>query len=166
MSDKQKLVVSTNKARELVRRGVQRVLCLRVGKARLLEWSRATDDWRPLANDALLDDRCFARPLPVRARFEPAGDEAVVAALKARRVPALEALLAEGEAKGRAEGEARGLGPLHRQFERRLGRALTGGEGAELGRRLGTLGPTRLGDVVLDLAPAALGARLADPHAR
>ncbi len=113
VSDKQKLAVTTKKARELVGRGVRRVFCLRVGKGRLLEWSRETDDWQPLANDAELDDRCFARPLPVRALLEAAaGDAAVVAALAARRVPALEALLAEsrteGEAKGKAEGRAEG----------------------------------------------------------
>ncbi len=78
----------------------------------------------------------------------------------------LEQGLERGLEQGRAEGEARGLGPLHRQFARRLGRALTAAEAAELGRRLGALGPERLGDVVLDLAPAALGAWLADPHAR
>ncbi|HEU4404300.1 MAG TPA: hypothetical protein VFS43_03275 [Polyangiaceae bacterium] len=109
VSDKQKLVVSTKKARELVRRGVRRVFCLRVGQKRLLEWSRETDGWRPLAGDAQIVDRCLARPLPVRALLDVASaGEAVVAALKARHVPALEALEAKSKAEGRAEGEARG----------------------------------------------------------
>jgi putative restriction endonuclease len=109
LSDKQALSVATKKARELARRGVRRVFCLRVGAGRLLEWSRATDGWQPLANGASVDDRCLVRPLAVRALVDAAaGDASVVAALRARRVPALEALLREEEAKGRAEGEARG----------------------------------------------------------
>jgi hypothetical protein len=109
VADRQALAVPTSKARELVRRGVRRVFCLLVGKGRLLEWSRETAGWQPVGPSAALADRCFAQPLPVRALLEAAAsDEAVVAALRARRVPALEALLAEGEAKGRAEGEAKG----------------------------------------------------------
>jgi Putative restriction endonuclease len=113
VSDKQKLAVSTKKARELVRRGVRRVFCLRVGRKRLLEWSRESDDWQPVDDGAAIVDRCLARPLPVRALLGAvSADEAVVAALAARRVPALEALVAageaEGEARGRAKGEAKG----------------------------------------------------------
>jgi Uma2 family endonuclease len=105
IASRQALSVPTNKARELVRRGVRRVFCLMVGRKRVLEWSRATDGWQPLDHKDALEDRCLVRPLPVRALLDAAaGDEAVVAALQARRVPALEALLAEGEAKGRAEG--------------------------------------------------------------
>lgn len=56
---------------------------------------------------------------------------------------------------GRSEGVGKGLGPVERQFARRLGRPITAAEHAELLRRLDTLGPERIGDVVLDLAPAA-----------
>ena len=109
ISDQQRLAVSTKKARELVRRGVRRVFCLRVGHSRLLEWSRETDGWQAVADDASIEDRCFARPLPARALLGgTTADEAVVGALRARKVPALETALAEGEARGRAEGEARG----------------------------------------------------------
>lgn len=109
LSDKQALSVATKKARALVKRGVRRVFCLRVGPGRLLEWSRETDAWQPLANEASIDDRCLVRPLSVRALIDAAaGDEAVVAALKVRRVPALEALVAEGQTQARAEGHAEG----------------------------------------------------------
>ncbi len=69
-------------------------------------------------------------------------------------------------AQGRTEGRTEGLGPVERQFARRLGRPITAAEHAELLRRLDTLGPDRIGDVVLDLAPDALAAWLADPDAR
>lgn len=55
---------------------------------------------------------------------------------------------------------------LTHQFERRLQRELTASERATLRARLVTLGPDRLGDVVLDLDTAALAAWLADADAR
>ena len=59
-----------------------------------------------------------------------------------------------------------GLSPLVRQFERRFSRPLTAAEHATLLTRLSTVGPDRLGDVVLDLDAPALEAWLADPAAR
>jgi len=73
-----------------------------------------------------------------------------------------ERLMAEGEKRGLKQG----LAPLVRLYERRLGRALAEGERTALSKRLGTLGPERLGDVVLDLAPQELASWLADPNAR
>ena len=74
----------------------------------------------------------------------------------------VERLMAEGEKRGLDQG----LAPLVRLFERRLGRALAEGERTALSKRLATLGPERLGDVVLDLAPQELASWLADPNAR
>ncbi len=73
-----------------------------------------------------------------------------------------ERLMAEGEKRGLNQG----LAPLVRLYERRLGRALAEGERTALSKRLGTLGPERLGDVVLDLSPQELASWLADPNAR
>ena len=72
----------------------------------------------------------------------------------------------EGRREGHREGHREGLGPLVRQFERRLSRSLTEAEQLTLVGRLDTVGPARLGDVVLDLDTAALSAWLADPDAR
>jgi hypothetical protein len=72
----------------------------------------------------------------------------------------------KGREEGLQKGREEGISPLARLCERRLGRSLTEGERGELRRRLGTLGPARLGDVVLDLAPHALDAWLADPAAQ
>jgi hypothetical protein len=81
-----------------------------------------------------------------------------------------ERLMAEGEKRGLnqglKQGLEKGLAPLVRLYERRLGRALAEGERTALSKRLGTLGPERLGDVVLDLAPQELASWLADPNAR
>jgi len=68
--------------------------------------------------------------------------------------------------KNQEAGLAQGLLPLQRQFTRRLGRVLTEAERATLLARFDTVGPDRLGDVVLDLDPDALGQWLADPAAR
>jgi hypothetical protein len=72
----------------------------------------------------------------------------------------------DAELRGRNEGIAAGLAPLVRQFERRIGRALTATEHDALRGRLRSLGAERLGDVVLDLASDALAGWLADPAAR
>jgi hypothetical protein len=67
--------------------------------------------------------------------------------------------------QGEEKGLEKGIGPLAHQFERRLARALTSAERGVLVRRLGTLGPERLGDLVLDFTPEALAAWLAAPDA-
>ena len=73
----------------------------------------------------------------------------------------------EAARKGdREEGREEGLAPLVHLFERRLKRPLSTEERGVLQARLSTHGPARLGDVVLDLDPAALTAWIADPEAR
>jgi exonuclease VII small subunit len=54
---------------------------------------------------------------------------------------------------------------VEHQFERRLRRALTDAERDTVRARFTTLGPERLGDVVLDLEGDALAAWIADPAA-
>ena len=96
--------VPSEKARELARRGVRRIFCVVLKNRRVLEWSRATDGWSFLPEDFVIDDPCFATPLPVRALLDGAEvDRAVVAALEKR------GLLAELETRAREEGRARGL---------------------------------------------------------
>jgi flagellar biosynthesis/type III secretory pathway protein FliH len=72
----------------------------------------------------------------------------------------------EGRREGRQEGRQEGLAPLVRQFERRLGRALTDKERERIDKRLKRLGADRLGDVVLDLSSEELATWLATPRAR
>jgi len=109
VTDQQAISVPTRKARLLVARGVRRVFCLLVKRRQVMEWSREMDDWKPLANDAVIEDRCLLRPLRVEALLDAAeADAAVAQALLDRHVPVLERALAEREAKGKAEGKAEG----------------------------------------------------------
>lgn len=69
----------------------------------------------------------------------------------------------EGLQQGQQQGQQMAL--LH-QFARKLGRPLTSEERSRIVARIDTLGPDRLGDVILDLSPTALDAWLADPESR
>jgi hypothetical protein len=71
----------------------------------------------------------------------------------------VEALQREAMEKGAANAFAR-------LFERRLRRTLREDEQARLRERVETLGPDRVGDVVLDLSADELATWLADPKAR
>jgi len=102
--NEQALAVQTTKARELVRRGVRRVFCVVVAKRKILEWSRETDSWAATPLETL-DDPCFARPVPTAAILGASTDDAVAAALRAKRHPAFE----EARNAGREEGKAEGL---------------------------------------------------------
>lgn len=55
---------------------------------------------------------------------------------------------------------------LVHQFERRIARPLTEAERATVRERFDSVGPSRLGDVVLDMRPAELSAWLSDPDAK
>jgi Uma2 family endonuclease len=95
---------ATRKASGLAERGVRRVFCLDLRRDQLLEWDRAAGDWRALAANDAIDDRCFVRPLPVAALLDAAArDDAVARALLAKRNPVIERAVAKGEARGRAE---------------------------------------------------------------
>ncbi len=107
---KQRLSVAKRKAKKLVARGVDRVFALALKSNRALEWDRRTDDWRPVHLDEHIVHACLSAPLPIRAMLDAAGaDEAVLAALEARRPDLVARIEARGEARGRAEGEVRGI---------------------------------------------------------
>ena len=74
--------------------------------------------------------------------------------------------LQQGVQQGLQQGVQQGLQPILHQMTRKLGRPVSPEERAVLRRRFDTLGPDRLGDVVLDLPATALAAWLADPEAR
>lgn len=68
---------------------------------------------------------------------------------------------------GRQQGMQQGQRTtLLRQIAHKLARPLTDEERARVAARLDSLGPDRLGDVVLDLSPTALADWLADPDAK
>jgi hypothetical protein len=78
----------------------------------------------------------------------------------------IDAIENRGLERGRSEGRQQGLELVVHLFGRKLGRPLTDRQRATILRRLDTLGPDRLGDVVLDLDTAALAAWLANPRAQ
>ncbi len=105
----QPLAVPTRKARQLVGRGVERVIALVLAKNRALEWDGRLGRWRHLHLDERITHPCFEPSLPVRALLETArADEAVLAALESRRPDLVARIEARGEARGELAGEARG----------------------------------------------------------
>ena len=74
-------------------------------------------------------------------------------------------LYRRGRDDGKREGVQEGLSPLLHLFERKLARKLTEAERDVLRRRLESVGPDRLGDVVFDLDGPALAAWVATPDA-
>jgi hypothetical protein len=148
--------------------GTRWVWVVRLVGARRVEVHERGEAMRVVdADSTLTAPGVLALPVPARALFDPdAAHEVTLRNLLSRKgYDSLDALRAEARRGGRKEGLDAGLRPLEHLFSRRLGRALSAAEHGELLRRLGTLGPARLGDVVLDLTPDALAAWLADPDA-
>jgi Uma2 family endonuclease len=97
------------KAKKLTSRGVRRVFAVDVTRKRAVEWSTETDSWRILDQDALLEDRAFAAPLPVAALVSAAkADDAMARALLAKQNPVLVAALLDEHSTGKLEGKAEG----------------------------------------------------------
>ena len=153
------------KIRELLAAGTRWVWVVRLVGPRRVEVHSADAAMRLVGADESLEaPGVLALPVPVRALFDrDAAHEVTLRNLLASKGYAdLEALRQEG----RGEGLKEGLAPLLRLFQRRLGRALSESERAAVALHLDRVGPDRLGDVVLDLAPAELAAWVADSDAR
>ena len=165
--DTERMSHATDKVEKFAARGVRRLFAIRVAARKVYEWDHPHHDWTELAEDAVIADRCFRVPVPVKALIDRVlADDTVARALIARGNRVLVEALAQREDKGRKEGLDQGFGPLVHQFERRLRRTLSEEERGVLQGRLGSHGPARLGDVVLDLDSETLAAWLADPDAR
>ncbi|MFO0708783.1 MAG: Uma2 family endonuclease [Sandaracinus sp.] len=122
---KQRLSAARRKAKKLVARGVERVFALVLRRERALEWDRGTGDWRPLHLDEQIVHRSLAAPLPVRALLDTArADEAVLAALGARRPDLIARIEARARALGRREGVADGAREAERGAVRQTVEAL------------------------------------------
>ncbi|HXU33386.1 MAG TPA: hypothetical protein VN851_22690 [Thermoanaerobaculia bacterium] len=99
------------KAEEMCRRGVRRIFAIFVqGPRRVCEWSPENRRWMPLEAGGRIDDPCLITPLAVSALLDAAqADDAVVAALKAKRNPEILKLEAAAESKGEARGTAEAI---------------------------------------------------------
>jgi Uma2 family endonuclease len=112
------------KAASLTRRGVRRVFAIDVQRERGLEWSRITNAWEILADDAVIDDRALVLPLPVTELVSAGrGSVAMARALVASNNEVIVAVRDEGRVDGLAEAiiavlEGRGLTPTDEQHAR------------------------------------------------
>lgn len=107
---------AAGKARSLAGRGVRRVFAIDVERVRAFEWSPELGTWSILDPDASIGDPALAVPLPVPVLLQAAkADDAVAAALLAKRNPVLEAALDAAEARGIHQGQRALLLRLLRQ---------------------------------------------------
>jgi hypothetical protein len=156
----------TERAEDLVARGVRRVFAILVKKREVSEWRAG--GWTRLAPEAAIEDACLVRPLAVGALLDAAADDAVARALVDKGNPVIAMLREDEHRAGREEGLREGqLVTVARMFQKRLGRDLRGPERAALAEKLDRLGVEGLDDARDALAGEALAAWLvADDHAR
>jgi hypothetical protein len=107
--DKQAPSVPTKKAMDLAARGVRRVFAVFVRDQQLAEWSRERERWEPIEPGALIEDRCFVRPIRAGALVSSLlADDEVARALLVKRPPAIQAAIEESRTEGVAAGLAEG----------------------------------------------------------
>ena len=95
------------KAEDLTTRGVRRVFAIFVKVGKVCSWENRR--WRELSLAGVIQDRCFSRPVLVRALLDAGeADNAVAQALVDKQNPIIEAVRAKGEAKGEAKGRVEG----------------------------------------------------------
>jgi flagellar biosynthesis/type III secretory pathway protein FliH len=103
------LARAAEKAALLAARGVRRVFAVDVERQRALEWSHETGSWQVLPDAGAIEDEVFVAPLPVEALVRAAkADDAVAAALLAKRNPVIVAARAESRKEGFEQGLERG----------------------------------------------------------
>ena len=91
------------KAGKLTGRGVRRVFAIDVERERVLEWSTVLGQWSILDLTSTIADPALAVALPVAALVDAArADDAIVAALRAKRHAEFLAEREEGREEGRA----------------------------------------------------------------
>lgn len=100
---------AARKARALATRGVRGVYAVDVERQRALVWSRETNTWSMLPRDGTIEDPALALPLPIHALVAAAkADDAIAAALIAKKNPVIEEAIRAGEERGEKAGEKRG----------------------------------------------------------
>lgn len=99
----------SDKTRQLIARGVRRAFLIDTNQRSVSEWSRQTDGWVRLGDEAVIDDPCLAVPVPARALLDEATNEDVVAeAMVARNNPIIAHAVSDAEQRGEQRGELRG----------------------------------------------------------
>jgi hypothetical protein len=75
----QSLADVTERAEDLIARGVRRVVAIFVREGKISEWSPRKGEWKDLDLDGSLHDRVLATPLPLRGLLEAVIADDVVA---------------------------------------------------------------------------------------
>ena len=154
----------TAKVRALAMRGVRRLFYIRVSDRAVHEWQRATGAWARFADDAVIEDRCFRVPIPVRALVNRVlADNTVARALIAAGNEVIVGAVQEGRREGREEGRGEVFALLCAE---KLGRALSDTEQTSLREKITTLGAGPVGKAVMGLDGDALARWIVDPSAR
>jgi hypothetical protein len=101
----------TERAEDLITRGVRRVVAIFVRENKIREWSPQESAWQDLDLDGSLHDPVLATPLPLRALLEAAAaaDDVVARALLAKNNGVLVAAKTESRQEGVTEGRRDGL---------------------------------------------------------
>jgi len=119
--------------------------------------AQALEILRTQSSPREFEELCAAMAVLAATNRRVKGLEDVVTSSVSERLVMQNWIYREGRKEGRKEGRRQGqLQAFAHQFERRLGRPLTTTERQTLASRLAKLGPTRVGDVVLDRSPEAL----------
>ncbi|MFV8750832.1 hypothetical protein ACNOYE_09815 [Nannocystaceae bacterium ST9] len=100
----------TERAEDLVNRGVRRMIAVFVKDGSVREWSRERNDWITLPADGVIDDPTLVRPVEVRALLDAAAaDDALVDALERKGNPRLARLVDQGREAALESGRRQGL---------------------------------------------------------
>ena len=110
----------SDKAEDLIGRGVRRVFGIFVKTGQACEWSNDTQKFVPLDPTGVLDDELFVRPIAVKALIDHAASEVEVAkALITKKNPEIVKLKhnaeQHGHKKGFDEGHKKGLDEGHKE---------------------------------------------------
>jgi len=99
----------TEKAEDLMQRGVRRVFAVFVKTGDIREWSRSKNEFVAMNKNATFDDPLFIRPIRVQALVDATLAEAeVVRALEVKGNPELARIHREGQQAGHKEGHKEG----------------------------------------------------------
>jgi len=108
--NEQSLPDITQKAEDLIARGVRRVVAIFVKNGEVSEWSAKTGSWQKLDPGATFSDATLTRPMRVRELLDAAeADNAVARALLAKKNPVLLSASNESRAEGHTDGLREGL---------------------------------------------------------
>ncbi len=110
----------TEKAEDLTKRGVRRVIGIFLKKGQVCEWSKAEGKFVAMNQDAMFEDPMLVRPIAVRALIDKAfGEDEVARALITKGTASIVSLRQDAEQKGLEkgldEGHKKGLDEGHKK---------------------------------------------------